>query len=92
VRLYNPRPGDEADSSIQVEGATVELYADTDAAAPRASATVGPVQVSSTDAVFNFVRARVVKVKIGRVTGSFYGMRVASLAEIEVIARGEAGT
>jgi hypothetical protein len=39
---------------------------------------------------FAKVRARAVRVRIDDVSGTFYGMRVASLAEIEVIARGEA--
>jgi hypothetical protein len=33
--------------------------------------------------------ARVVRVEIGNVTGTFYGARTASLAEIEVIASGD---
>lgn len=90
VRLYNPRFGDEANSSIQVEGATVVLYADAEGTQEAARASVGELSVSGTSVAFEDVRARVVRVNLDRVRGTFYGMRLAALAEIEVIARGEA--
>ena len=89
VRLYNPRPGDEANSSIAVNQATVRLYSDAAGAVEVASQSTGALSVSGTDVPFNDVRARVVRVEINGVSGTFYGAAGASLAEIEVIARGE---
>ncbi|MCG8350576.1 MAG: hypothetical protein MI924_22640 [Chloroflexales bacterium] len=88
VRLYNPREGDEANSSIQVNGTTVILYGDAAGASEVARQTTGPLSVYGTDANFPAVTARVVRIQIDDVSGTFYGMRVASLAEVEVIARG----
>ncbi|GAB4211163.1 MAG: hypothetical protein OHK0022_45400 [Roseiflexaceae bacterium] len=88
VRLYNPRPGDEAASSLQVRQATVRLYADEAATQEVGAATVRDVQLSGSEATFEEVRARSVRVYLDEVQGSFYGAEVASLAEIEVIARG----
>ncbi|MCS6943883.1 MAG: hypothetical protein RMK97_00430 [Sutterellaceae bacterium] len=90
VRLYNPRPGDEANSSVQVRAATVDLCSDTACTQIAASAGVGIVAVGGTTVAFDRVRARAVRVRLDDVVGTFYGARVASLAEIEVIARGEA--
>ncbi|MCS6880721.1 MAG: hypothetical protein RMK84_11415 [Oscillochloridaceae bacterium] len=90
VRLYNPRRGDEANSSLQVEGATVVLYADARATQEVARSSVGRITTQGTDVPFTEVRARAVRVLIDSMSGTFYGMRVASLAEIEVIARAEA--
>ena len=90
VRLYNPRP--EAGSvSIAVQQATVRLYSDYAATNQVATATTGPLAVSGTDVPFNDVLVRSIRVEINSVTGTFLGSRAASLAEIEVIARGEAG-
>jgi hypothetical protein len=90
VRLYNPRAGGEANSTLQVEGATVVLYADAMATQEVARATAGRLATSGTDVPFPEVRARAVRVQINGMSGTFYGMRLASLAEIEVIARAEA--
>jgi hypothetical protein len=90
VRLYNPRRGDEANSSLQVEGATVVLYADAAATQEVARAGAGRLDTSGTDVAFPEVRAQAVRVYIEGMSGTFYGMRVASLAEVEVIGRGEA--
>ena len=90
VRLYDPRTGDEASSSIHVAQATVRLYADPGATDLVASATASDVAVTGTDVAFADVPARVVRVDLDQVGGTFYGLAVASLAEIEVIARGEA--
>lgn len=91
VTLYNPRFGDEANSSLQVQGTRVELYSDTNATNLLATKTSGALAVSGTDVSFNDVtNVRVVRVEITGMTGTFYGMQVASIAEIEVIARGEA--
>jgi hypothetical protein len=91
VRLYNPRQGDEANSSILVRNATVCLYADSSSTAPLVCKSVGALSVLGTDVTLSDVKARAVRVTLDSVTGTFYGMRVASLAEIEVVARGEAG-
>jgi hypothetical protein len=91
VRLYNPRTGDEANSTLRVLRATVRLYADAGATLEVASVSVQPaggLSVSGTDVSFADVRARVVKVTLDDIEGTFYGMRVASLAEVEVIGKG----
>jgi hypothetical protein len=83
VRLYNPRF--EGAGSTQVQATTVRLYSDAAGTVQVASATTGPLAVSGTSLSFSEVRVRVVRVEINSVTGQ------AGLAEIEVIARGEAG-
>lgn len=90
VRLYNPRFGDEANSSIQVHAATVILYADENGTEEVARGTAEELAVTGTGVAFDDVRARVVRVNLDDVSGTFYGSRLASLAEIEVIGRGEA--
>jgi hypothetical protein len=90
VRLYNPRQGDEANSSLQVQGAHVVLYADAGATQQVGTRRTGALSVSGTDVNFNDIRARVVQVNIAGMTGTFYGANVAGIAEIEVIARAEA--
>lgn len=90
VRLYNPRSGGEANSSVQVQSTTVRLYSDANATNQVASASSGALSVQGTDVGFADVQARVVRVEITGVSGTFYGAQVASLAEVEVIARGEA--
>jgi hypothetical protein len=89
VRLYNPRTGGEASSSLQVGGATVRLYSDAAATQQVASQTVGALSVAGTDVVFTPTVARAVRVDLSGVTGTFYGARAAGLAEIEVIASGD---
>ncbi|NOK60014.1 MAG: hypothetical protein GFH27_549291n207 [Chloroflexi bacterium AL-W] len=90
VRLYNPRTGDEAESSLQVHDTTVILYGDADATNELARQSSGAVLLSGTDLHFNDVSGvRTVYVQIDRITGTFYGAELASLAEIEVIASGE---
>jgi len=90
VRLYDPRPGDEANSSIHVAQATVRLYADANASDLVGQGVATDVAVGGTDVAFADVVARTVRVDLDQVGGTFYGLAVASLAEIEVIARGEA--
>jgi len=90
VRLYNPRQGDEANSSLHVNSATVKLYSDAAGTTEVASQTASALSISGTDVDFADVQARAVLVQLDNVSGTFYGMHVASLAEIEVIARGEA--
>ncbi len=92
VKLYNPRFGDEANSTLQVHAATVKLFSDTAATQEVGSQTISSnLSVSGTAVPFADVRARVIQVRIDSITGTFYGLAVASLAEVEVIARGEAG-
>ncbi len=90
VRLYNPRQ-EAGNSSIVVQQATVRLYSDSAATNQVASAITGQLAVAGTDVPFNDVLVRAIRVEINNVTGNFLGARAASLAEIEVIARGEAG-
>lgn len=89
VRLYNPRFGDEAASTLQVQSATVVLYRDKGATQEVARNSVGALAVGGTDVAFADVKAQAVRVIINDVSGTFETLRVASLAEIEVIARGE---
>jgi hypothetical protein len=90
VLLYDPRPGDEASSSLHVEQATVKLYADADASTLAAQAAATDIAVTGTQVSFDDIVARVVRIELDQVTGTFYGLAVASLAEIEIVARGEA--
>ncbi len=90
VRLYNPRSGDEANSSLQVQGTRVRLFSDASATQEVAVQTSGALAVTGTDVGFGDVKARVVRVEITGMSGTFYGSRVAALAEVEVIARAEA--
>lgn len=90
VRLYNPRFGDEANSSIQVQQATVRLYADAAGTQLVDSASTGALAVGGTDVLFPDRGARMVEVELDDVSGTFYGMSLAALAEVEVISRGGA--
>lgn len=90
VRLWNPRPGDEAGSTIAVNAATVRLFSDTAGAHEVASAAATSLSPDGTDVAFADVVARRVRVDLDDVSGTFYGLSIASLAEVEVIARGEA--
>ncbi|MCL4872125.1 MAG: PD40 domain-containing protein [Anaerolineae bacterium] len=93
VTLYNPRQGGEANSTLQVGSTRVRLYSDVNATNQLATQTSGSLSVSGTNVNFNDVTGvRVVRVEITSMSGTFYGMQVASIAEIEVIARGEALT
>jgi len=87
VRLYNVRPGDEASSTLLVTGATVRLFKDKTATNLVATANTGALSPDGTDVAFNKVKSRVIRIQINGSTGTFYGMNVAGLAEIEVIAR-----
>lgn len=91
VRLYNPRPGDEANSTAQMEAATVLLYSDIAATQEVARQSVGALSVNGTTVAFTDVKVRAVRVVINEVSGAFEDWVVACLAEVEVIARGEAG-
>lgn len=88
VRLYNPRQ--EASSSLVVQQATVRLFCDSAGTVEMANRTTGQLSVAGTDVPFDNVLVRMVRVELDSVSGTFFGDRVAGLAEIEVIARGEA--
>ncbi|MBL8880418.1 MAG: PD40 domain-containing protein [Phycisphaerales bacterium] len=90
VVLYNPRFGDEANSTIQVHQATVMLYADAAGTNEVARAFANEIEPFGTAVPFVETQARAVRVRLDDVSGAFYGIQLASLAEIEVIARGEA--
>ncbi len=90
VRLYNPRPGDEANSTLQINSAVVELCADAACATILATQPVGALAVGGTNVSFAEVAGvHSVRVTLTDAAGTFYGMDVAGLAEIEVIAKGE---
>jgi len=89
VRLYNPRQDNEGISTVQITNTTVRLYRDANATEEIAQAESGPLSVAGSDVAFNAVTARTVRVEITGVTGTFENEFVASLAEIEVIARAE---
>jgi hypothetical protein len=88
VRHYNPRFGDEANSTLQVEATTVRLFEDEAGTVEVATENTGALAVEGTDVAFDNVRTRVVRIEIDATSGTFYGLDVASLAEVEVMARG----
>jgi hypothetical protein len=88
VRLYNPRFGGEAYASIQVHQASIHLYSDPGATQEVATATLYQLSVGGTNAHFDDPRVQSIRVYLDNVSGTFMGLEVASLAEIEVIARG----
>lgn len=91
VRLHNHARGGEGNSTLQAANSVAILYADaagTVEVARRAAA--GAISEDGTNLDFPDVRARGVKVEVGTMTGTVYGLRVASLGEIEVIAQGAA--
>jgi hypothetical protein len=89
VRLYNPRH--EGNTNLVVHNGTVRLYSDAAGNNEVASQSFGQLATAGTDVNFNEVLVRKVRVEIGQVSGQVTGMQSVSLAEIEVIARAEAG-
>jgi len=90
VRLYNPRAGDEAHSTLQVNSARVDLCGDAACATVLATQPAGSLAVSGTSLSFADVAGvRAVRVTLNNVTGTFYGAAVAGLAEVEVIGKGQ---
>lgn len=87
IRLYNPRF--EAGCNLQVHNTTVRLYSDAAGTIEVAQQQSGALQVAGTDLTFPEVTARVVRIELNSVSGTFFGMNVAGLAEVEVIARAE---
>lgn len=83
VRLYNLPSGSPA---IQVNNTTVRLFSDVGATNEIVGKTSGPLSEWGTDVSFSNVRTRAVRIETTSVTGN-----VAALAEVEIIARGEAG-
>ncbi len=81
VRPYNLPQG----YNIQVQNATIRLFSDAAATNEIASKTTGALSSAGTDVAFADVTARVVRIEFNSVNGS-----AAGLAEVEVIARGEA--
>ena len=81
VRLYNLPQG----YGIQVNNATVRLYSDAAGNNQVAVNSSGALSTSGTDVAFADVRARVIRIEFDAVNGD-----AAGLAEVEVIARGEA--
>ncbi|MCC6751810.1 MAG: PD40 domain-containing protein [Deltaproteobacteria bacterium] len=85
VRLYGPPTG--AGRTVVVSAATVVVSS---AGQELARGAAGPVAVAGTDVLFSDVKARTVRVFLDKVSGTFNGVAVAGLGEVEVIARGEA--
>ncbi len=90
VRLYGPRPDPADKTNLQVNSLIVRLYSDAAATREIAYVSAGPILVTGTDAPFPDVKVRTVRVEFTDVQGTLAYEKVASLAEIEVIARGEA--
>jgi hypothetical protein len=88
VRVYNPRAGGEANSSITVGSCNVRLYSDAAASIEVAATTTGALAVGGTTATFADVIARSVRIEPRSLGGTFYGAQLAVLGEVEVIARG----
>ncbi|HJU40865.1 MAG TPA: hypothetical protein VJ724_14940, partial [Tahibacter sp.] len=86
VRLYAPRPGDEANASLTVTATRVTVR---DGNGSELDArTTGSVLMFGTTVAFGDVTARRVRVEILGGTGTFDGQAVVGLAEVEVIAKG----
>lgn len=69
----------------------MRLFSDEAGTIEVARQTVGPLSTFGASVEFAAVRVRVVRVEIDRVNGRVDGVTCASLAEIEVVARGEVG-
>ena len=82
IRLYD-MPASE--SNVNVNNTTVKLYSDAAGTDQVASKTSGVLSENGTNVTFSDVPARVVRIEFTSVSGS-----TAGLAEVEVIARGEA--
>jgi hypothetical protein len=81
VRLYDPN------GTISVRNATVKLYSDASGTTQVGQADSGQVADGGTNVGFADVRSRVVRVEFRDVAGTQAGLQ-----EIEVIARGAAGS
>ena len=82
--------GVAANSSLHVNSAVVDLCADAACTSVLATQAVGALAGAGTDVSFDEVAGvHSVRVTLTDVAGTFYGMAVAGLVEIEVIAKGE---
>ena len=68
----------------------MRLYADAAATQELANQAIGALTVSGSDVAFPDVKARSVRVYTTNVSGVMGWKAVSSLAEVEIIARGEA--
>jgi hypothetical protein len=88
VRLYNPRQ--EANTNLKVGQTTVILFSDAAGTIEVGRKNSGALAVLGTNVDFNEITVRKVRIEINQVSGRVDGITCASLAEVEVIARGEA--
>ncbi len=88
VRLYNPRQ--QSGTDMQVGQTTVILYSDAAGTVEVGRQTSGALSVLGTNVNFADVKARSIRIEINQVSGRVDGIVCASLAEVEVIGRGEA--
>jgi hypothetical protein len=88
VRLYNPRQ--QSGTDMQVGQTTVILYSDAAGTVEVGRHTSGALSVLGTNVSFADVMARSIRIEINQVSGRVDGIVCASLAEVEVIGRGEA--
>ena len=70
-----------------MQHATLKLYRDSTDTQLAASAAATDIAVAGSAVDFPDIAARVVRIELDQVGGTFYGASVASLAEVEVIAR-----
>lgn len=85
VRLWDPRP--DSSSTLHVDQSTVELVDDQGEVV--AASASGPLSAGGTDVPFaQEPIARVVRVRLDAVSGTFDGEPCAGLAEIEVVGQG----
>jgi hypothetical protein len=75
---------------VQVNATTVRLFSNAAGTQQVAAADASAISPDGTGIAFADVLARTVRVDLDAVSGTFYGMQVASLAEVEVIAKGAA--
>lgn len=88
IVLYNPR-FEKNKSELQITSAKVELCADEACAVVTGEETVGSLSSEGTPLLIARPKVRAVRVSFGSATGLFLGAKVAALAEVEVIAKGQ---
>ncbi len=89
VRVYAPRTGEAGESTVDVGEVRIRLFTHENAAGEIARATLQNLTTTGSEAPFDDLLARSVRVEIINTTGDFLGAPAAALGEIEVIARGE---
>lgn len=87
VRLYNIP---SRDFDVRIHNTTVRLYRDTEATDEITNRQSGPLSDTGTDVAFADVLARAVRIETTDATGDLFGQSVSGLAEVEIIAKGEA--